>query len=59
MYCYRVRGPYATALAKIILDAGFELVDVSKKIAERLGIERKSMQYPMQLLRKVTRIQIR
>uniref|UniRef100_A0A7J3Z871 DUF402 domain-containing protein n=1 Tax=Ignisphaera aggregans TaxID=334771 RepID=A0A7J3Z871_9CREN len=41
MYCYRVRGPYATALAKIILDAGFELVDVSKKIAERLGIEEK------------------
>jgi len=41
MFYYRVRGPYATALAKIILDAGFELVDVSRKITERLKIEEK------------------
>ncbi|MCI4438047.1 MAG: DUF402 domain-containing protein [Ignisphaera sp.] len=42
MYYYRVRGVYATALAKIITDAGFELVDVSKKLAERLSIAERS-----------------
>jgi protein associated with RNAse G/E len=46
MYCYRVRGPYATALAKIILDAGFDLVDVSRSIAERLRIEEKAIAIP-------------
>ncbi|MDK6028018.1 DUF402 domain-containing protein [Ignisphaera sp. 4213-co] len=42
MYRYRVRGPYATALAKIIIDAGFELVDLSKNLALRLKMEEKS-----------------
>ncbi len=33
----RVRGIYATAIAKILMDAGVELSDVSKKLSERLG----------------------
>ncbi len=33
----RVRGIYATAIAKILMDEGIELSDVSKKLSERLG----------------------
>ncbi|ALU11996.1 RNA-binding protein [Ignicoccus islandicus DSM 13165] len=33
----RVRGIYATSIAKILLDKGFELSDVSDKLKERLG----------------------
>jgi len=33
----RVRGIYATALAKVLIDSGFELCDVSRKLSERLG----------------------
>jgi len=35
----RVRGIYSTALSKILLDNGIELVDVSPVIASRLGID--------------------
>ena len=35
----RVRGIYATALAKTLLDHGFELSDLSAKLRERLGYE--------------------
>jgi Ribonuclease G/E len=35
----RVRGIYATAISKLLVNHGFTLVDVSEKIVERLGIE--------------------
>lgn len=35
----RVRGIYATAIAKILIDRGVQLVDVSEKIKERFGLE--------------------
>ncbi|MEM3763121.1 MAG: RNA-binding protein, partial [Desulfurococcaceae archaeon] len=35
----RVRGIYATALSKILVDHGFQLVDVTEKIKERLSLE--------------------
>lgn len=35
----RVRGVYATALSKILLDRGFLLIDVSDVMARRLGID--------------------
>ena len=35
----RVRGIYATALSKILLDRGFKIVEASEKIAERFSIE--------------------
>jgi len=40
MYKYRVRGIYATAIAKLLLDSGATLVDVSEKLSKRLGIPR-------------------
>jgi len=40
MYKYRVRGIYATAIAKLLLDSGAALVDVSEKLSKRLGIPR-------------------
>ncbi|MEM4843051.1 MAG: DUF402 domain-containing protein [Ignisphaera sp.] len=43
---YRVRGPYATALAKIVLDSGHELVDLSKKLAERISMPQRSEVLP-------------
>ncbi len=39
---YRVRGPYATALARIVLESGHELVDVSRQLSERFGIPQKT-----------------
>jgi len=35
----KVRGIYATALSRLLLDHGFELVQLSKEIMERLGVE--------------------
>lgn len=35
----RVRGIYATAISKILLDSGFKLVEASDKVRERLGLE--------------------
>jgi hypothetical protein len=35
----RVRGIYATAISKILLDCGFKIVEASEKIQERLSIE--------------------
>jgi len=35
----RVRGIYATAISKILLDNGFVLSDASKKLKERLNVE--------------------
>ncbi|MEM1652649.1 MAG: DUF402 domain-containing protein [Ignisphaera sp.] len=52
MYRYRVRGPYATALAKIIIDAGFELVDLSKSLSSRLGMDEKSNVAPHATLKE-------
>jgi len=42
VFKYRVRGIYATALAKLILDSEAELVDLSKQLADRLGMDRRS-----------------
>jgi Ribonuclease G/E len=35
----RIRGIYATALSKLLLDHGFKIVEASEKIQERLSIE--------------------
>lgn len=35
----RVRGIYATALSKILLESGFKIVDASEKIIERFSLE--------------------
>ena len=35
----KVRGIYATALSRLLLDHGFELVQPSREIIERLGVE--------------------
>jgi len=35
----RVRGIYATAISKILLERGFKIVDASEKITERFSIE--------------------
>ncbi len=39
---YRVRGIYATAVARLLLEAGHELVDLSRQLAERLGMDQRS-----------------
>lgn len=39
MVSVRIRGIYATALSKILLDAGLNLVEISEKIRNRLGVE--------------------
>ena len=46
MYKVRVRGLYATALAKILLDAGAELVDLSKQLSERFSLPQRSEEPP-------------
>ncbi len=46
MYKLRVRGPYATAIAKILLDAGAELVDLSRQLAERFSLPQRSDEPP-------------
>lgn len=38
-YGFRVRGIYATALAKILVDSGFKPSDISEKLSRRLGAE--------------------
>jgi len=37
----RVRGIYATALTKLLMEGGFEVVQQSPVIAERFGVARK------------------
>ncbi|MEM0000057.1 MAG: DUF402 domain-containing protein [Desulfurococcaceae archaeon] len=39
MVSVRVRGIYATAISKILLESGFKLVEASEKVRERLGID--------------------
>jgi Ribonuclease G/E len=39
MVSVRVRGIYATALSKLLLDEGFKLVEASEKVRSRLGVE--------------------
>ena len=39
---YRVRGIYATALARLLLDSGEELVDLSRQLASRFGMEQRA-----------------
>ena len=39
---YRVRGIYATAIARLLLEASHELVDLSKQLADRLGMDQRS-----------------
>ncbi len=46
LYRYRVRGIYATAIAKLLMDAGAELVDVSKQLSERLSLDRRLEEAP-------------
>ncbi len=41
-YRYRVRGIYATAVAKLLLDNGHELVDLSKQLADRFGLDQRA-----------------
>ncbi len=43
---YRVRGIYATAIAKLLLDSGAELVDLSKQLADRFGLPMRSDEPP-------------
>lgn len=54
MYKYRVRGIYATAIARLLMDKGCELVDLSQQLAERLGMERRCGEAPDATI-KVTR----
>ncbi len=49
---YRVRGPYATALAKIVLDSGHELVDLSKKLAERISMPQRTEVLPQATIKE-------
>ncbi len=46
MYKLRVRGPYATAIAKILSEAGAELVDLSRQLAERFSLPQRSGEPP-------------
>jgi hypothetical protein len=39
VYGFRVRGIYATAIAKILIDSGFKPSDISEKLSMRLGAE--------------------
>ncbi|MEM4971730.1 MAG: DUF402 domain-containing protein, partial [Sulfolobales archaeon] len=38
-YGFRVRGIYATAIAKILMERGFKPSDISEKLSRRLGAE--------------------
>jgi len=49
---YRVRGPYATALAKIVLESGHELVDLSKKLAERISMPQRTEILPQATIKE-------
>lgn len=49
---YRVRGPYATALAKIVLDSGHELVDLSKRLAERISMPQRTEVLPQATIKE-------
>jgi len=40
-YRYRIRGIYATAIARLLLDHGHELVDLSKQLADRFGLDQR------------------
>ncbi|MEM1644506.1 MAG: DUF402 domain-containing protein [Ignisphaera sp.] len=46
VYVYRVRGPYATALAKIIIDSGYSLSDLSDKLAQRFSLHPRKEEPP-------------
>ena len=46
MYRVRVRGLYATALAKILLETGAELVDLSRQLSERFSLPQRSADPP-------------
>lgn len=46
MFTYRVRGPYATALAKLMLDSGHRLSDLSEQLAQRLSLPPKREETP-------------
>ena len=43
---FRVRGPYATALSKLILDTDNYLVDLSDQLAQRLGLPQRKNEVP-------------
>lgn len=45
-FAFRVRGPYATAIAKIILDSGNCLVDLSNQLAQRFSLPSKKSEVP-------------
>jgi Ribonuclease G/E len=46
VFTYRVRGPYATALAKLVLDSGHRLSDLSEQLAQRLSMPPKREEVP-------------
>ncbi|MEM1541063.1 MAG: DUF402 domain-containing protein [Ignisphaera sp.] len=45
-YTYRVRGPYSTAIAKIIMDSGHKLVDLSEQLAQRFSLPPRREEVP-------------
>ncbi|MEM0489738.1 MAG: DUF402 domain-containing protein [Ignisphaera sp.] len=45
-YTYRVRGPYSTAIAKIIIDSGHKLVDLSEQLAQRFSLPPRREEVP-------------
>lgn len=46
IYFYRVRGPYSTAIAKLIIDAGHQLVDLSNQLAQRFSLPPRREEIP-------------
>lgn len=45
-YAYRIRGPYATAISKIVLDLGHHIVDLSEQLAQRLSLPPRREEVP-------------
>ena len=37
--CIKIRGIYATALTKLMLDSGYDIVDPSSKIRKLFGLD--------------------